>query len=87
MSPVVLDTFHVPLIYDDNNFLSFAFINLFEQIIISLINENAFEFGEEDIHALNVPVKQVLINTFLCELSWFGALCSVDDFFSFRSPE
>ena len=56
VSPVVLDTLHVPLVDEDNDFLLWAFINFLEKLIISLVNENALEFGEEDSKGLNVPV-------------------------------
>ena len=48
VSPVVLDTLHVPLVDQDNNFLFRAPINLSEKVIVSLINENTLEFWEEN---------------------------------------
>ena len=59
VSPVVLDTLHVPLVHNNDDFLLWAFIDLSEEIVISLIDENLFEFWEEEIHGLNVPVDEI----------------------------
>lgn len=70
MAPVVLDTFHVPLVNNNDDLFAFALINVSEEIFISLINENFLESWEEDIHALDVPVDEVLIKAFFCEVLW-----------------
>jgi len=41
MSPFVLNSFHMPLIDNYNNFITFAFIYLLEEILVPLIDENA----------------------------------------------
>jgi len=50
MSPVVLDTFHMMLVYDNHNFLMLRFINLRENIIVSIIDKDLFEFRQENTH-------------------------------------
>ena len=49
MRPVVLNALHVPLVYDDNNFLLGALVDSLEQVIITLVNDNALDSGEEDV--------------------------------------
>ena len=66
----MFNTFHMPLINNNNNSLSFTFINLLEKVLISLINENVLEFWEENIHVLDKPVYLVWVNTLLSKLSW-----------------
>jgi len=40
VGPVVLNSFHVPLVHDHHNFLFLAGGYLFEQVFVSLVNEN-----------------------------------------------
>ena len=87
MGPVVLDTFHVPLVNNDNNFLVFRLIDSLEEVIISIVDEDFLELGEENVHALDVPIEEVLINAFLRELSRLRGMGSLDDFFSLLAPE
>lgn len=54
--PFMFNTFHMPLIDNDNNSLSITFINFLEKILISIINENALEFWEENICSLDKPI-------------------------------
>lgn len=72
----MLDSLHVPLVNDDYDFLVVALVDGRKEVIISLVNKDSLEFREEDIHALDVPVKHVLINTLLGELSWFRVVSS-----------
>ena len=74
VSPVVLNTFHVPLIDKDNNFLLGAFINLSEKVIVSPVDENTLEFWEENCEGLNIPIDEIWVEAFLCELSWLGVV-------------
>jgi len=47
VSPVMLDSFHVPLIHNDNNLFTLSIVNLSEQVLVSLINNDLFHLGEE----------------------------------------
>jgi hypothetical protein len=67
VAPVVLNTFEMPLINDHNNFLSLALINLLEKILITLVDKNLLQSGEEDVCTLSVPVDKMLIKAFLGE--------------------
>jgi len=67
VAPVVLNTFEMPLIYDHNDFFSFALIDLLEKILITLINKDLLQSGEEDVCTLSVPVDEMLIKAFLGE--------------------
>jgi len=57
----MLNAFHVELVDNDYNPLCITFINLLEKVLISLVNENALEFWEEDIGILDEPVDLVWI--------------------------
>lgn len=87
VSPVVLDTLHVPLVDQDNNFLFRALINLSEKVIVSLINENTLEFWEENGEGLNVPVDEIWVQALLCELRWLRVVHSRNGLRSLHSPE
>jgi hypothetical protein len=50
MSPVVLDTLHMMLVDDNDNFLMLRLINLRENIIISVIDKDLLEFRQENTH-------------------------------------
>jgi hypothetical protein len=63
----MLDTFHVPLIYQYNDAFAFRLVNLLEQFGVEFVNEDFFELGEVDIGCLNVPIKLFGIKTLLCE--------------------
>jgi hypothetical protein len=53
----------VPLVDNYHDFLFWASVNLSEEVIISPVNENAFELGEENCQGLNVPVDEVWVQT------------------------
>jgi len=55
------NSFHVPLVDNHHNSLSWAFINFLEKILIPLINKNSLEFWEENIGGLDEPVNLVWI--------------------------
>jgi hypothetical protein len=40
--PFVFNSLHMPLVHYNNNFISLTFVYLFEKVLVSLINENAF---------------------------------------------
>lgn len=65
VSPLVLNSLHVPLVDDDHNFLLGALVNCLEKILISLVNEDLFESWEVNVHVLNIPVQYVRICTLL----------------------
>ena len=56
MSPVMFNAFHVPLVDKNDNFLSLALVNHFEEIFITFINEYLLHLGEEEVARLDVPV-------------------------------
>ena len=78
LSPVMLNSLHVPLVNDNNNFFMLWFINDSEKIIISLVDKDFFVFWEENIHRLDIPVNQMRIKTFLWKLRWFAVVKSSD---------
>lgn len=45
-SPVVFNTFHVPLVYKYNNFLVFTSIDLFKKVFVSSVNKGSFKLWE-----------------------------------------
>ena len=59
----MLNSFHMPLVDQDDNLLFWAGINCPEQIFVTLVDEDSLEVGEEDVSALNIPVDHVLIKT------------------------
>lgn len=65
VSPLMLNTLHVPLVYNDDNLLLRAFINGLEKILVTLIHENLLESWEEDVQVLNVPVDKIWVGTLL----------------------
>jgi hypothetical protein len=72
----MFDSFHVPLVDENNNFLLLSRINLSENALILSVNENSFEFGEENVHVLDVPVDLVLVKTLFSILRWLSVLKS-----------
>ena len=66
----MLDSLHVPLVYQDDNLLLGAGINSSKQIFVTLVDEDSLEVGEEDVSTLNVPVDHVLIEALFSILSW-----------------
>ena len=69
VSPVVLDTFHVPLVDKDDNFISLSSIDLTEKFFILLVNHNFLGLGEENVTALDEPVHVVSIKALFGESS------------------
>ena len=45
-SPVVFNTFHVPLVNKYNNFLVFTFIDLLEKVFVSSVDKDSFKLWE-----------------------------------------
>lgn len=87
VSPVVLNSLHMPLVDDHNDFLMGTFVDGLEEIFISLINENLFEFWEEKIKGLNIPVHKVRIKASLGVLRWLRVMKSRNGLSSFAMPE
>lgn len=56
MAPVVLNTFHVPLVYDSYYLFALAIVNVSEEVFITLINEDFLHSWEKDISGCNVPI-------------------------------
>ena len=66
-SPVVLNSFHVHLVDHNHDLITLSILNLGEEVFITLVNEDLFEFREENITTLDEPVHVVSIHTFLRE--------------------
>ena len=49
VAPVVLDTFKMPLVNEDNDLLALRLINSSEKIFIALVNEDLLDLREEDV--------------------------------------
>jgi len=77
----------VPLVYNNDYLLRFGFIDGREEIVISLVNENCFEFREENTQRLDEPVRLVRVKTFFTELGWLTVMKSRNGFSSFVLPE
>ena len=65
MGPLMLNSLHMPLIYNNDDFLLRALINCLEKILVTLVNENLLESWEENIHTLDVPIQKMRVNTSL----------------------
>jgi len=85
--PFMFNTFHMPLIDNNNNSLSITFINLLVKVLVSLINENVLKFWEEDIHILDEPINLVWIQALFGKLRCFWILHSWNSFPPFHIPE
>lgn len=55
----MLDAFHVPLVYEYNYLLALGSIYLCKEILVSLVNKDLLELGEENVSALDEPVDGV----------------------------
>lgn len=70
VAPVVLDTLHVPLVHNNDNFLALAAIDLFKEFLVLLVNEDLLDLWEEAGGCCDVPVHLVLVHALLTESSW-----------------
>lgn len=61
----MLDSLHVPLVDNNNYFLTICLVDLPEEILISLVNHYLFNLGEEDVGRLDVPVHFIGVEHFL----------------------
>lgn len=61
----MFNTFQMPLVHQNNNFLSTRSIKLFKKILILLVNKYCFKVREESCNSLCVPVNLELVKTFL----------------------
>jgi len=82
----MFNTFHVPLIDDNDNFLVGAWIDLSEEVLVSFIYKNLLHLGEVNVHVLDIPVDKVWIEALLSELSWFGIVHSINNVSSLSRP-
>jgi len=67
MAPMMLDTFHVPLVDHCYDLFAFTVVDVVEEVFISLVDEDFLHSWEKDVQALDIPVNKVLIQAFLCE--------------------
>ena len=65
VSPLMLNTLHMPLVYNNDNLFFRAFIDGLEKILVSLIDENLLESGEVDVQILDEPVNKIRVSTLL----------------------
>lgn len=86
VGPLVLDTLHVPLVDNDDNFLFRALINSLEEILIPLVHEDLLEAREVDVSVLDVPVDEVRVHALLRELIGLGVLLAIDQVNLFGIP-
>lgn len=56
VAPVMLDTFKMPLVHNDNDSLGLRLIDLLEEVFVSFVNKDFLKSWEEDGGALDVPV-------------------------------
>lgn len=59
MCPVMFNTFHVPLIHNDNHFFTLTLIYILEQIFITFVHKYLLHSWEEYVCTLDVPVNEV----------------------------
>jgi len=69
VAPVVFNAFHVPLVDEHDNLLAGlrGSVYFLEQGLVSLINHDLLDLGEENGSGLNEPVELVLVQALLCE--------------------
>ena len=70
MGPVVLNALHVPLVDDNDNFVTLGVIHLSEQLLILLIDHDLLELGEVQVGRLNIPVHLRGVEALLSEGGW-----------------
>ena len=49
VGPMVLNSFHVPLVDENDNLVTLSLIDFCEQILVSLIDQDLLDLGEEDV--------------------------------------
>jgi len=69
VTPLVLNSLHVPLVDQHDDLVSLSAVNLLKQFVVTFINEYFFEFGEEDVCRLDEPVQLVLVQALFGESS------------------
>jgi hypothetical protein len=75
-APVVLDALQMPLVHQHHNTVTLTLVDRLEEVFITLVNEDLFQLGEEQISALNIPVDQMLVKALLCEC-FRASLCNL----------
>ena len=63
----MLDAFHVPLVNEYNYLLALGSVYLSKEVLISLVNKDLLELGEENVSTLDEPVDGVHIEALLRE--------------------
>ena len=86
LAPEMLDSLQVPLVYYCNNCLTLTFINCSEEVLVSLVDKYFFNSWEEHLERLNVPVYEILIQTFLRENSWASLSQLLSVALKFKTP-
>jgi hypothetical protein len=64
---MVLDTLHMPLVNNNNDFLAFGIVDFFKKLLVLLVNTDSLPLGEESRHSLNIPVDEVLVHALFGE--------------------
>jgi hypothetical protein len=49
VAPIVLDSFHVPLVDKHDDLTSLGLVNLLKQFVILFVDKDFFEFREKDV--------------------------------------
>ena len=63
----MLDAFHVPLVNEYDYLLALGSVYLRKEVLISLVNKDLLELGEENVSTLDEPVDGVHIEALLRE--------------------
>ena len=63
----MLDAFHVPLVNEYNYLLALGSVYLCKEVLISLVNKDLLELGEENVSTLDEPVDGVHVEALLGE--------------------
>ena len=87
VSPLVLDTFHVPLVDYNDNLLVRWRVNSLENVAVSHVYEDVLHLGEVQVQGLDEPVHLVGVEHSLTELAWLWVVHSVDCLIPLISPQ
>jgi len=55
----MFDSFHVPLVNEDNDTIAFRLIDRLEEVKVALVNKYALDLREVNVRGLDVPVDLV----------------------------
>ncbi len=58
---MVFNAFHVPLVDHNHDLLGVTVVDVGEEVFIPLVHEDLLQTREENVHALDIPVDERLI--------------------------